>query len=219
MLITDTPGRPHATCSAGFPALLLMVVLLGGGCFDDVSPPGTRRVSDADIAPTAPAGSTRTTVPDADAAWVEFGPIRAPRPRHWIWSPPTSRMRLANYIVPADSGGRQAELVIFHGIGGSDEDNINRWQGQFADGDGNRVAPLVTMLRAGSTDITMIELAGSYMGMSMPAPIPGQLFLAAIIHAPGGTFHARLLGDRTTVEAHRAAFHAFLSGIESVPGP
>ena len=60
--------------------------------------------------------------------------------------------------------------------------------------------------------VTLVELAGGYMGMTQTAT-PGQLFLAAIVESPRGNVYIRFVGPEATVEADRAAFDTLINGL------
>ena len=58
-------------------------------------------------------------------------------PDGWIARTPLSSMRLAEYILPSDTGAEKPILAVFSGIGGTVDENINRWYGQFEQPDGS----------------------------------------------------------------------------------
>jgi thiol-disulfide isomerase/thioredoxin len=123
-------------------------------------------------------------------------------------------MRAVNYFVPSTNEGAAAELVIFQGIGGSPEANIMRWQGQVRSPEGEPAEAEMTQLDVGGVPVTVVELQGQYVGMGQQPPQDDQLFLGAVIDAPAGDLHVRLVGDRETVEANRDAFMAMIRGLQ-----
>jgi hypothetical protein len=160
------------------------------------------------LTPTAP----------ADATVAEFVGLRAPKPASWVWRPP-SQMRVANYTVPGQGGADAGELVVFFfgpGQGGAIQPNIDRWVGQFRAADGGAVEPKIEHLSVDEMKVTLVELAGSYMGMGMTAPADDTLFLAAIVEAPVGNVFIRLTGPSATVEANRADYMTMLNGLRRI---
>src|SRR5919204_5125099 len=62
---------------------------------------------------------------------VELDGLRSTAPASWKEEPPANQMRLAQFKLPKVDGKEDATLVIFKGISGSAQQNIDRWKGQF----------------------------------------------------------------------------------------
>jgi len=147
----------------------------------------------------------------APSTWKEA----APRP-----------MRAATYAVPATSGDSEdAELAVFYfgqGQGGSAEDNVRRWVGQFTQPDGkpSQQASKSNEKKVGAgLKATTVEVGGTYTGMGGPMATvktekPNYKLLGAIVDAPGGAVFFKLTGPAKTVEASRKAFDKLLSSIK-----
>jgi len=205
-------------------ALLAMLPLCG--CNED--PPAAPRSPAGSIAPAPAASETPgappprrdepTTTEGSNPTVAEFLGFTAPKPAVWLWHPPETSMRAANYVVPAASGGEQAHVVVFSGIGGGKDANIARWRGQFRDTDHTAVEAHVTELEAGGIPITLVELQGERMRMGDGWYTPNQLLLAAIVHAPEGDVHIMFQGRYETVHANRAAFTTFVEGLRRKGG-
>src|SRR2546425_12447472 len=73
----------------------------------------------------------------AESLNTEAAGMRFVVPRNWDRVPAPSDARAAQYRIPRAAGDAEAgELVLFffgRGKGGSAEDNLARWYGQFAD--------------------------------------------------------------------------------------
>lgn len=163
---------------------------------------------------SAPAQGTPTTTPDNDDdTTMRFLGFTAPKPTSWRHYPPESGMRAANYVLPADSGASQAQVVVFQGIGGGVEANITRWVGQFRDANGDPVTAIRESFEVDGVPVHFVELSGQYQGMGVAWPTPNQLFLGAVIEADDGDIQIRLVGPRETVEKHRDAFRTMLEGL------
>lgn len=144
----------------------------------------------------------------------------------WEQQPPTSTMRLLQYLVHGPAGGDNALFVVYYfgpGQGGSNAANIERWQSQFTTAEGGPVEPQITTSKAGDLPVTLVELRGNYarslgMGQGVEAQ-PDQTLLAAIVETPKGNLFAQLHGPTATVAPARAAFEAFLAGLRPAAQP
>jgi hypothetical protein len=151
--------------------------------------------------------------PPADEAVARFAGMTAPKPPSWKWQPPENQMRAANYVVPGPSGTDQAHLVVFQGIGGGVQMNVDRWKGMFRTADQRPVEATMTKLDVGGLPVTIVELGGEYKSMGAGWYTPDQLFLAAIVETPGGDLQIRLVGETATVEAAREDFMTLVNGL------
>jgi hypothetical protein len=141
-------------------------------------------------------------------------------PEGWVEEPTSSAMRFAQYRLPGDSSG-DAEVAVFANIGGSVEQNVDRWLGQFqkADGSPAREAASVQTRKIGGYNVTLVDVSGTYRagGMGRMAqsagPKPKYRMLAAVVEAQEGPWFVKLTGPSDTVEKWQPSF---LEYIESV---
>ncbi|MBL9147491.1 MAG: hypothetical protein JNM94_02240 [Phycisphaerae bacterium] len=179
------------------------------------APPSTSAASAwQPVAP--PAGGWKVSGQNDDPALLEVGGMKAPRPTTWTWQQPTNQFRTLQYSVPGqgESTGA-AELVVsfFQGNdGGPLEPNITRWVNQFKNADGSPVTPTQSEKVVDGMPVILIELKGTYSGMSGGGPKPDQLQLGAIVMAPGGRVFLRLIGPVATVEKERENFMKMIDG-------
>jgi hypothetical protein len=164
----------------------------------------------------APAGTPEAPSATEDAKTARFGGFIAPKPAAWTWYPPETRMRVANYAVPGVDGADQAHVVIYEGIGGSPEMNIQRWAMQFRSPDGGAVEPVVETIEVAGMPVTLVELKGEHKATRASAYTPDQIMLGALIEAPEAPIQITLVGPSATVEANREAFRAMIEGMERV---
>ncbi|MBT6710180.1 MAG: hypothetical protein HOB22_00530, partial [Candidatus Marinimicrobia bacterium] len=61
--------------------------------------------------------------------YIQIGRLQAKVPKDWKKEQPSSSMRIAQFRFSGNDG--DGELVVFSGIGGSIDANLNRWYGQF----------------------------------------------------------------------------------------
>lgn len=171
-------------------------------------------------AAAAPAAPTTTT--------AVLGPFTMKVPSDWQTKPITSKMRAADYLLPA-APGDEAELVIYY-FGetgaGSINDNVDRWLGQFSQPDGKPtrdVAKIETTKIAGQ-DATLVSASGHFVASAMPGGGEAvdkldQSLLAAIIASPTGPFYFKLVGATKTVTASSTQFRAMLDSLTVHPTP
>ncbi|MBL9121117.1 MAG: hypothetical protein JNL80_14500 [Phycisphaerae bacterium] len=165
-----------------------------------------------------PAGWKTSTATD-DANKIEVAGLEMPKPATWVWQQPTMQFRTLQYSVPAPGDSKDtAELVIsqFMGDGGSVQQNVDRWAGQFRDAEGKAATPKREDKSIGGLQVTLVELKGAYMGMGSTGPKENTLQLGAIIVAPGRSIFVRLNGPEKTVEAERANWDKLIEGLKIV---
>ncbi len=140
-------------------------------------------------------------------------------PDGWISRTPSSSMRLAEYILPSDTGAEKPILAVFSGIGGTVDENINRWYGQFEQPDGS---PTAKSAKRWEVDVregisaTMVDIRGTFKGGMGPSA--GKVrrkfrMLAAIIETRGTFYHIKLTGLQNEVERFATDFERLIAGL------
>ena len=138
-------------------------------------------------------------------------------PAGWKEEQPTNAMRFAQYKltkVPGDDA--DAELVVFKGISGSADANIERWKGTFAKGLEAKISDYSGPLGKGK----MIDAKGTYLYKSQPfnpnAKSEEKPNYAMVgLHVEGdAVYHIRLTGPAKTVAKHREAFEGWLKSFK-----
>jgi hypothetical protein len=140
------------------------------------------------------------------------------------WEPPAiwpridnpTPLRLATYRIPrADGDAEDGELSVAQ-AGGSLDQNLARWAGQFDQrlGDVKREVRTVHGLK-----VTVVEIHGTYKAMAMPGAPPAiprdrQALLGAITATSPPTFF-KLTGPEKTVLAARHDFDQFVASLRS----
>jgi hypothetical protein len=147
-------------------------------------------------------------------------------PEGWQSAKPTSMMRIYQVnIPPAEGDALPAEIAFFAPIGGSVEDNINRWTGQFSqpDGSSSQAKVKVEDIQGDNFTFKLVELSGTMLASSMammaPQPErPGWKMLGAIIETPSGPWYIKGTGPEKTMDASRAQFVEMCKSVQ-VAGP
>ena len=136
------------------------------------------------------------------------------------WRAPTRPMRNAEYVVSA--GEDEAVLTVFHfpGMGGSVQENVDRWVAQFKTADGEPVGDAAKSVTKtiGGMEVTTIDVTGTFassMGMGGGAPMDNHRLLGAIVSAPSGPVFFKLLGPAPTVQSAKGAFDALITSVEA----
>ena len=148
-----------------------------------------------------------------------LGPLSAVAPKGWVAQQPSSSMRVAQYGLPGPVG--EATLGIFFfgpGQGGSVEANIERWQGQFSQEDGQPAQGRRWIRQVGDIEITGLDISGTFsagMGMGSAEPQANYRMLGAIAVHRSGTVFFKMTGPAQTVEQWVASFDEFLNSLQA----
>ena len=161
----------------------------------------------------------------ADSLRSEAAGLRFAVPEDWARVPAPSDMRAAQFRVPKSAAdGEDGELVLFFfgkGKGGSAEQNVDRWTGQFTQPDGkpSKDAAVVTIRTVNGLKETSVDVGGTYtpaqMGGAGDAVKSGWRLLAAVVEGPEGPWFWRLTGPEATVAAAKARFEALLASLQA----
>jgi hypothetical protein len=140
-------------------------------------------------------------------------------PQGWISKTPSSKMRLAEFVLPKVEGDLEdATLVItyFGGQGGTVQANLDRWMGQMTQPDGRASKDVgkTSVLKTNDLIITILDLPGTFVAETAPGSSehfnkPGFHLRAAVIEGKGGPCFVRLIGPAKTVSKWSAASDAF----------
>lgn len=128
--------------------------------------------------------------------------------------PPSRPMRVAEYrLGPEDA---PATLTVFAGFGGSVEDNISRWVGQFKTPSGEAAKGAVTS-HEGAFSTTSVFVQGVYQGgppmMGGGGPQPDMAMRGAVVEGPDGLVFFKLIGPKKVVQEAETLFHELLASV------
>lgn len=140
-------------------------------------------------------------------------------PESWGVETPNTSMRAAQYSIPAPEGSdlEDATVAVFAGIGGTVQQNIDRWVGQMSDLEGE---PQIESFGVGDLLVTHVAATGTLtVGMPMGGsgePRPGTMLLGAVIGGgPQGNVFLKATGPREVLEAHRDEWDALLRSVKA----
>jgi hypothetical protein len=144
-------------------------------------------------------------------------------PPGWMSKTPSSKMRLAEFVLPkVDGDPEDATLVVtyFGGTGGTVQANLDRWMGQMTQPDGRPSKDLAktSVLKTNDLTITILDLPGTFVAEVAPGSSehfnkPGFHLRAAVIEGKGGPCFVRLIGPAKTVAKWNAEAQAFFKSL------
>lgn len=182
------------------------------------SPEQPEHIKPTDVAPVAeatpPSDETlppATEAPGPDAKVATFSGLTGPKPATWMPRPITNErasMVAAEYSVPGRDGFDMARLTVYHRLGGTPEENIQRWKlSQFRTADQKVVEPKIERFEVEGMSVTLAEFNGEFKGTGSVNFSPDHTLLAAIIpNAPPGQIILYFAGPTGTIEPNREAF-------------
>lgn len=179
---------------------------------------GTGAAAEPAPAP-GPAGSTPGPA-GPSAAWDGRPAFEAQE--GWVEETPSGSMRKAQYRLPV-AGGDDLEVVVFNFPGGGTVDqNLDRWVGQFSHPDvpsGGKVLTRAGRTTPGGVGLHQLDVVGSYTPAAFAGggggPQAGYRMLGSILETPTGFYFVTLRGPEAEVEAWKASFDRFVE--TSVP--
>ncbi len=140
------------------------------------------------------------------------------------WSAEGERpMRVATYAIPPEFGERRgAECGVYFfgtGQGGSVDDNLARWKGQFTDRNGAPARAAVARRTVHGLPVTTIDVSGGYSGLGGPLAdgankVVGYRLLGAIVTAPGGNIFVKCTGPLKTMSVNQLKFEQLVSSFQ-----
>ena len=121
-----------------------------------------------------------------------------------------------------DDEAPSIKLSHFGGQGGTLDDNVKRWCGQFKTVDG-AAFPVdkakKETFEVGELKVTTIEIAGTFTPSAMTGggdPKKGQKLLAAYIEGKGGPWFVKLQGPEKSVDKNKDAYVKWLKSAKVV---
>lgn len=160
-------------------------------------------------------------VADEPTKTIQADGLSFQAPPNWKQERPRSAMRkLQMKVEPTagDSAPAEIYLTVLAGGGGGLEQNIARWEGQFAEG-GKAPKAKIETKKGKNVTVTRVELAGTFSGMMgmpsqpKPAPQPDTRLLGAIIMAGDTGYFLKLTGPDPTVASISKQFDAMIESI------
>jgi hypothetical protein len=150
----------------------------------------------------------------AGGAEVNLGLLRLTAPDGWVRRPPQSRIVLAEFGLPRVEGDVEDGRLTVTVIGGTVEQNIARWKGQFG---GNPEEQSQEQIEIAGLQVTVIDFLGTYNaqhGMDSPiTQLPDYRMRAAIVKVAGRQVIIKAYGPQRTMAEHEDEFEAFIRSL------
>lgn len=178
-----------------------------------------RRAALVGLAVTILTGSTNGAELQSDKS-INLGEFQLETPAKWERKKPRSRIIQYELSAPPAKGDEIAGRLTIMAAGGSIEDNIERWYGQFTQPDGKPTkyrAELEKKEIAGQT-VHLVDISGTYD--DKPAPFAEGVqrehfrMLAAIITTDKANIYVKFYGPRKTIAEHEKAFRSMIDGLK-----
>jgi len=154
---------------------------------------------------------------------ITIGNITAKLPNGWIQEAPKSSMRLAQFKLPSNENQySDAELSVFNSIGGSVQENLDRWYNQFEQEDGvlSKQKARVRDFSIGDMNITITDLKGIFTGGGMPMSQSirkkNYRLLAAIVQTSNEIYYFKLIGHEVVISNWAITFGEFIGNLRQI---
>lgn len=204
-------------------AVVAVAPFLLSACGESAPPQVNANVQSAAPVANAAAAHDSTVAAASLSDKLVVNGLASQIPAAWMATQPTSSMRIAQFALPPAEGAEEGELAVFYfptGQGGSHEANITRWASQFTSDDGKPVEPKISTEKSGDTEISLVELNGTYargvgMGPTGDAK-PDQSLLVAMVETKVGRITLQMYGPAKTVAVHKDGFIKFSKNFRPV---
>ena len=140
-------------------------------------------------------------------------------PKAWIRKAPNAMLQ-AEFAIPKAEGDQEdGRLTVSH-LGGTLEDNVDRWKKQFGD---KPEKSNEENLAAGGIKIMLVDLAGTFsdsrgpmMGAGAAVARPDYRMLGAIFQVPGDDllYFIKCYGPKKTITANADEIKGFLTSLK-----
>jgi hypothetical protein len=153
---------------------------------------------------------------------VEFDGLKSTAPAEWK-EEGAKGLRYMQFRLPKVKDDKNdAEIVIFRGIGGSTQANIDRWKGLFTPPAGKSIGDVskVTEFKVSGVDVSYLDVHGTYLHKTRPndpndkgEKRPNSRMFGVVFEGKA-VYHIRLVGPAATVEHYRKGFDEWLKAFK-----
>jgi hypothetical protein len=162
----------------------------------------------------------------AGAADVNLDGFTSKTPKGWVEEEPSNKMRFAQFRLPRakdDKDREDAELIIFKGLGGSAEANVDRWKKQFVPPTGKKIEDVakVEKIKIAGESADKLTVEGTYLHNPQPFNPKSKTerradykMIAIHFEGPKDIYHIKLTGPAKTVDQHARGLEEWLKGFK-----
>src|SRR5262245_8884451 len=143
-------------------------------------------------------------------------------PASWTKKEPASRIVEVEFAIPPAKGDESPGRLTAMGAGGSIEDNVNRWVGQFVGAGGSAAKPQRDKANVSVAEVEIVDLSGIYK-----APLDGLFVVGKTINRdnyvmPGaiiqtkdrGNYFLKLYGPKATIDENAKGFQDMVKSLK-----
>jgi hypothetical protein len=147
------------------------------------------------------------------------GKLSFTAPEGWTKKQPANRIIEVEYAVLPVKGDETPGRFTAMGAGGSVEQNVTRWVGQFV---GDAVKPKLDKLTVSGCEVQVVDLTGTYKD-SPGGPFAGgketlrdnyRMLGAIIATKDAGNYFVKLYGPKATVGENEAKFQELVKSLK-----
>ena len=146
---------------------------------------------------------------------VEIGAMCLTAPDDWVRREPGSQFLLTEFALPKVAGAAEDGRLTVSSAGGSVEDNLTRWKGQFG---GKPEKESQETIDVAGVKITVVDYTGTFSDQRGPfapvTPKAGYRMLAAIIPLDNQLFFVKGYGPEQTLAAHADKIRGFFQSLK-----
>ena len=143
--------------------------------------------------------------------------LRFAIPAAWKKVPPPTNMIEAEFQIPKSGKDEFDGRLTLMASGGSMDDNLKRWEGEFEEGT-LRDSKDESLMLAGKK-ATWIERSGVWHGTRFSPAAPRKNYRLVVVVLPlsdDRSFFIKLTGPQETIAAHEAEFRAFVNSAKPI---
>ncbi len=204
-------------------SLLAIVLASAIGCSNSDKPPvdGAHKTVEGDV--LTEDGAAISSYKLGEDGSIEFGHFKTTLPEGWKAVEPQSKMRAAQFDLPAADGDTEDGLLAVFYLGpqaGGIEANLDRWYAQFDRPDGKSAKEFAKTeeLMIGEWKTTWVEFEGTKKPSTMPGSLDtgsktGWKNISAIVETPEGPWFFKGTGPVKTMDAQSASIRAIVTNL------
>ena len=148
-------------------------------------------------------------------AEVDLGQVHFTAPKVWLRKPRKSEFVMAEFALPRAEGDPADGRLTITSAGGTVEDNLNRWRGQFV---GKPEKDTQDSLDVSGNKATLVDFSGTYvvqnMAMGESTKAPNYRMLGAIVDVGGQLYFVKAYGPAKTMATRADEFRAFVKSLK-----
>lgn len=155
------------------------------------------------------------------------GKLVLPVPESWKQVEPKSRIVQYEFVAPADAKQEdEVARITIMGAGGSIEANIERWQGQFeqTEGESTKEKTKTEKFDVGKNTVHWVDISGTFKDTMGAGPFSGakpvlrkdyRMLAAIVVTEEQGQYFIKLTGNQDVVKKLEEGFKKMLKAAAS----